>query len=201
MLLLFAFMLGFVGYLPPGNINLTVVQMSVGEKKRHWQLFILFAAVMEFIYCFGCLWGLQLLAKQAQLLTVLGWSAVVIFLALGIFSFFQTEKEETGKLLSSGVKRGVLIAIFNPLQIPFWLASGAYVMQDQWLKNEIPAIVMFSFACSVGTIVILYMYAEAGRKLVERLNVNKTVLNRFIGALLIFLAIYQVVRLLSHGKG
>jgi threonine/homoserine/homoserine lactone efflux protein len=199
MLFLLAFALGFVGYLPPGNINLTVVQMSVGERKRHWQLFILFAALMEFIYCFGCLWSLQILLKQTQLITLLGWSAVVIFLLLGIFSFLPSPKTDTGSALSSGVKRGVLIAIFNPLQVPFWLVWGVYVMQDSWLKKDPFSIAIFSFACSVGTIAVLYMYAEAGKKLVERLKVNKAVLDRFIGSLLIFLAVYQCVKLLSHG--
>ena len=55
MLFLIAFALGFVGYLPLGNINLTVVQLTIEEEKNKWRGFILFAALMEFIYCFGCI--------------------------------------------------------------------------------------------------------------------------------------------------
>ncbi len=82
--LAFGFVLGFVGYLPLGNINLTVVQMSVSHSKKNWQMFILFAALMEFIYCFGCLYGMDQLLQQQQLMVYLGWSAVVIFLLLGL---------------------------------------------------------------------------------------------------------------------
>jgi len=193
MLFLIAFTLGFVGYLPLGNINFTVVQMSVSEEKRRWQAFILFAALMEFIYCFGCLYGMQILLKQPQLIAVLSWSAVVIFLLLGIFSFLHKPTEQ-----SSGVKRGVLIAILNPLQVPFWLVWGVYVMQNGWVKSEAISIALFSFVCALGTVAVLYMYAVAGKKLVEKLNVNKTLLNRLIGLLLILLAIYQAVKLLTN---
>ena len=194
MLFLIAFALGFVGYLPLGNINLTVVQMSVSEEKRSWQAFILFAALMEFIYCFACLYGMQMLLKQPQLISALSWSAVVIFFALGLFSFLH----KPDSTHSSGVKRGVVIAVFNPLQVPFWLVWGVYVMENGWVKSEALSIALFSFICSLGTIAVLYMYAVAGKKVVEKLNVNKTLLNRFIGSLLILLAIYQAVKLLTH---
>ena len=136
--------------------------------------------------------------KQTQLVIYLNWAAVLIFFLLGIFTFLQTEKENSGSTLSSGVKRGVLIAIFNPLQVPFWLVWGVYVMENNWLKRECFPIALFSAVCAMGTVAVLYMYAEAGKKLVERLNVNKALLNRIIGSLLIFLAVYQTVKLLTH---
>ena len=194
MLFIVAFALGFVGYLPLGNINLTVVQMSVGEEKRKWQAFILFAAIMEFIYCFGCISGMLRLLAQPQLVIYLSWSSVAIFFLLGVFSFLHTQ----GSTLSSGVKRGILIAVFNPLQVPFWMVWGVYVMQNGWVKSELGSIALFSLICAIGTVAVLYMYAVAGKKIVEKLNVNQTLLNRFIGSFLIFLAIYQAVKLLAH---
>ncbi len=199
MLFLIAFVLGFIGYLPPGNINLTVVQLSVGEEKRRWQAFIALAAIMEFVYCFGSLSGIQVLRKDLQLIAALNWSSVVIFFVLGLVSILHKEKEESRKtLFSSGIKRGVLVAIFNPLQIPFWLIWGAYVMENGWVKSTSASIALFSGVCSVGTIAVLYMYAVAGKKVVEKLNVNKNRLNTIIGVLLILLAALQVGKLLSQ---
>ena len=194
MLFLIAFSLGFVGYLPLGNINLTVVQMTLEEEKRRWRAFILFAALMEFIYCFGCISGMEILLQQKQLVQYLNWSSVAIFFLLGVFSFLH----KPGSTNFSGVKRGILIAIFNPLQIPFWMVWGVYVMQNGWVKSTTGSIALFSLVCAVGTIAVLYMYALAGKKVVEKLNVNQTLLNRFIGSFLIFLAVYQTFKLLHH---
>jgi threonine/homoserine/homoserine lactone efflux protein len=191
------FVLGFVGYLPLGNINLSVVQMSVSGEEKKWQLFILFAALMEFIYCFGCLYGMDQLLKQPQLISFLNWSAVAIFLFLGLYTFLHTFRAQNTSTTSSGLRRGVMVAIFNPLQIPFWLIWGVYVFQNGWVKSEAVSIAIFSFLCSLGTIAVLWLYAIAGRKLVAKLNVNRNILNRFIGSLLIVLAMYQTYKLLN----
>lgn len=190
------FILGFVGYLPLGNINLSVVQMSVHGERRKWQGFILFAALMEFIYCFTCLYGMDQLRQQPQLVVFLNWSGVVIFLLLGLYTLFHTFKSSNLSTTSSGLKKGVLVAIFNPLQVPFWLIWGVYVFENGWVKSEIVSIAIFSSLCSLGTIVVLWLYAVAGKKLVEKLNVNRNILNRFIGSLLILLAIFQTFKLL-----
>jgi threonine/homoserine/homoserine lactone efflux protein len=191
------FILGFVGYLPLGNINLSVVQMSVGGETRKWQLFILFAAIMEFIYCFGCLYGMDRLLQQPKLIIFLNWSAVAIFLLLGLYTFLHTFRPQKTSN-SSGLRRGVMVAIFNPLQIPFWLIWGVYVFQNGWVKSEAFSIAFFSLLCSLGTIAVLWLYAVAGKKLVEKLNVNRNILNRFIGSLLIVLALFQTIKLLNH---
>ncbi|MES2621896.1 MAG: LysE family transporter [Bacteroidota bacterium] len=192
-----AFVLGFVGYLPLGNINLTVVQMSVSGSVRKWQAFIFFAAAMEFIYCFGCLYGMDRLLQLPQVITYLSWSAVGIFLALGLYTFAHTFKPESASP-SSGIKKGILVAIFNPLQVPFWLIWGVYVFQNGWLKSDVLSIAIFSVMCSAGTVAVLWLYAIAGKKLVEKLNLNRNILNRFIGSLLIVLAIFQTIKILNQ---
>jgi threonine/homoserine/homoserine lactone efflux protein len=190
------FVLGFIGYLPLGNINLSVVQMSVSGETRKWQLFILFAAIMEFIYCFGCLYGMDRLLQQPQLIVFLNWSAVAIFLVLGLYTFVHTFRPQK-TTDSSSLQRGVMVAIFNPLQIPFWMIWGVYVFQNGWVMSEVVSIAIFSFLCSLGTSAVLWLYAVAGKKLVEKLNVNRNILNRFIGSLLIVLAIFQTIKLLN----
>jgi threonine/homoserine/homoserine lactone efflux protein len=186
-----AFLLGFVGYLPLGNINLTVVQLSVSENKNHVQRFIFFAALMEFVYCFFCLYGMELLMKKVQLMTWLNWSAVVLFALLGLISFFYNESDEINAGSNHHWKRGVFVAIFNPLQIPFWLVWGVYVFENGWLQKNISGIALFAFCCSIGTIAVLYFYAMAGKKMVEKLNITRTFLSRFVGVVMLLLAAYQ----------
>lgn len=198
MLLLLAFALGFVGYLPLGNINLTVLQLSMEQQKRHWQTFIAFAALMEFIYCYACISGLELLRRETQLIVMFNWSAVIIFLLLGIFTFTHTETVRPDSRLSPGVKRGILLAVFNPLQIPFWMVWGVYMMQNGWLQSSAISIALFSFICALGAASILYIYALAGKKVVEKLNVNGNILNRFIGSIFILLAVYETIKIIYH---
>ena len=195
--LAFGFLLGFIGYLPPGNINLTVVQMSVSSARSKWRLFILFAALMEFIYCFGCLYGMDRLIHQPQLILFLNWAAVLVFLLLGVSFILVGNKADSSKNSSTSIKKGILVAIFNPLQVPFWLIWGVYVFQNHLVTSYAASIALFSFICSLGTITILWFYAAMGKRLVEKMNINHVVLNRFIGSLLILLAVFQTIKLLQ----
>ncbi len=194
MMLLVAFALGFVGYMPLGNINLTVVQLTINDTRRRWLTFIAFAAFMEFVYCFACLMTLNFLLQQDALVKFLSWLGVLLFVILGVLALLY--KETDSPIKTNDFKRGVLIALFNPLQIPFWLVWGVYLMRNHILIPETWLIAVFSLVCTIGTVLILYLYAIAGKKIVEKLRVNRIWMNRFIGVLLIVLAILQTVKLL-----
>lgn len=187
-----AFLLGFAGYLPLGNINTTVVQLKVTYSNNNWQRFIWFAAFMEFVYCFFSLLGINMLLKQTQLIIWLNWSAVIVFVALGVLSFYHSTSQINNA--NTGIKRGILIAIFNPLQIPFWMVWGVYVMQNGWLQQSWQPVFLFSVICSIGTVCILYLYAIAGTKMIEKLNLSGPALNRLIGVLFIGIAAYQLAK-------
>ena len=195
--LAFGFMLGFMGYLPPGNINLTVVQLALHDTAKRLWIFIAFATLMEFLYCLCCLTGLDLLLHQAQLVIVLKWASVFIFAALGLLSFFHNENP--GKVYAlSGFGRGIFATLVNPLQIPFWLVWGVYLTGNKWIKGDLRSTSLFSLFTSVGTTCILWLYAVGGKRLLEKLNVERKLLDRIIGAILIALAFWQLFKLLHH---
>ncbi len=194
-MILIGFLLGFIGYLPPGNINLTVVQVALSSKRQTLWSFIFFVAFMELVYCFACLMGLNYLLKETGLLRTLSWISVGLFLTLACWILLQREKSEGDRGLNHSLLRGVLIAVFNPLQVPFWLAWGVYLLKNGWVENSTATLVVFSLLSALGTVVILWMYASAGMQLVERLNLRQLWLNRFIAGLLLLLALYQALKL------
>ncbi|MDB5283657.1 MAG: lysine transporter LysE, partial [Bacteroidota bacterium] len=177
------FLLGFIGYIPLGNINLTVVQLSIHESVKKVWAYILLASLMEFIYCLGCLEGMEVLLQKPHWVIALKWAAVVIFFLLGVLSFFHKEDPEK-KSVISGFGRGVFAAIINPLQIPFWLVWGVYLTQNKWLHGELLSLILFAFVTSLGTISILWLYAVGGKKLVLKLKLERKIMDRVIGLLL-----------------
>lgn len=193
-MIVLGFLIGFMGYLPPGNINLTAVQLGLDNRQRRLWAFIWFAALMEFMYCYGCIWGINFLLQKPDWVNVLEWSAVVIFAALGVLSLLPSNSKVSSSF--SGIRRGIIVAILNPLQIPFWLVWGVYIKQNNWIDGSNGAIALFSIITALGTVAVLWMYALLGKQLVERLKLNRDVLNRIIGALLLILALLQAVKLI-----
>ena len=195
--ILLGFVLGFVGYLPLGNINLTVVQLALDEAHRRVWLYIMFVAFMEFVYCVGCIMGMNALLQNPHWVVRLQWSSVVLFLLLGVLSFVHDESDGK-KPAFSGIKRGVFIAVFNPLQIPFWIVWGVYVMENNWVQNSVLSIVLFGIITAIGTIAILWIYAVTGKRLIEKLNVERHLINWLIGSIFILLSIWQLYKVLYH---
>jgi len=189
------FIIGFLGYLPPGNINLTVIQMSIGRHRSHLLYFILFASLMEFVYCFGSLMGMKFLLTEPKFILVIRWSSILVFTILGIISFLHRVKEPEHR--SSGIRRGMLIALLNPLQVPFWLIWGVYVLHNGWVKPTLISITLFSIITAAGALTILWLYAVAGRKMETILNAHQLLLHRVIGCIFIGLAVLELLKLLK----
>ena len=199
MLLAIGFVLGFLGYLPIGNINMAVVQLSVNKAVEKLWAYIIFIAVMEFIYSMGCLAGIEVLMHQPGWMIILRWTAVFIFVLLGILSFLHKEGG-TGIQSFSVVKRGIFIAIFNPLQVPYWTASGIYLIENHFMKNDGVSLCVFALGTALGSIAILCLYSVGGKILVAKLKVSDIILNSFIGTLFFVLAAWQLVSLLHHTR-
>lgn len=193
--LLLAFFLGFIGYLPLGNINLSVVQVSISKKRETLWAFIFFIAFMELVYCIGCLWGLDFLQQQPGWIRVLRWIATALFLILGIISLLH--RADGDKLSSAGMKRGIFVAIFNPLQAPYWLVWGVYMMENKLLNTGWLNLMAFGLATAAGTIAVLWLYAVGGKTLVSKLKLRDVTLNRFIGIIFIALAVWQFSHLVT----
>lgn len=190
--------IGFIGYLPLGNINLTVVQMALNRPIAHVIRFIILVAFFEFVYCYLCMKGMSWLVTQQDLILFLKWATVVVFSLLGVLALYQGFKQRNGHLVSTEhvMRKGILIAILNPFQIPFWIVWGLYLLQDNLINKNEPYLFIFALFTSFGTIAVLTLYGYLGKYLVERLKINQSALNLFIGVLLIVLAIIQAVKLL-----
>ena len=195
MMLALGFLLGFVGYVPLGNINLTVVQLSLNESAKRLWGYIVFATIMEFIYCMGCLEGMEALLQRPHWVIILKWAAVFIFFVLGLLSFFHNEDGKKRPTIS-GFKRGIFSALVNPLQIPFWLVWGVYLTQNKWLTGDLLSIILFAIVTAFGTTTILWLYSVGGKKLVLKLKLERKIMDRFIGVLLIGLSLWQLCHLL-----
>jgi len=198
MMIAVGFLLGFLGYLPLGNINLTVVQLALDEPVKKVWVYILFVALMEFVYCVACMLGMNVLLQEPFWVFTMKCLAVIIFLGLGWHTFSRAEAESSGAGFS-GIGKGIFIAVVNPLQIPFWLIWGVYVIQNKWVQNDTASIINFGVITSLGTISVLWLYAVAGKKLIEAFKVNRVWLNRFIGLLFIGLAVLQIIQLIHRG--
>jgi threonine/homoserine/homoserine lactone efflux protein len=79
----------FIGYIPPGNINLTLVQITVNRGIKQALKFIISFSCVEFFFTYFIMHAAKWLSAQVKLDMVIDWVMVVLFGALGQYKIWH----------------------------------------------------------------------------------------------------------------
>lgn len=190
-------LVGFYGYLVPGNINLMVVHLYTSKQYRLlWQMLVLIA-LFESLYCATVLYSLQVLHKQSQWYHVVEIISYIMILLMGIWMVF--EKKTTAKAASNNtVYRGLLSIIIHPQQIPFWLVAGVLLNTSLKFTNGWKNLLPFVGYNAIGTLLVMLCYMLVGSKLIQYFKLNLSQINKVMGSLYLLLALYHLVNLVQQ---
>ncbi len=189
------FTISFIGSLPLGVLNLTIIDISL--KRSLWQAFYfaLAACLVEYGQAFIAIKFSSVLATYPDLTYYINLFVIPVFLGLGLYYFFkQDEPTEQQKEPSSDFSRGLLLSLINPLAIPFWVAWGTIGHAKGWLVLENLPITIFVLGISLGTLATLMLFALASKLVIKKVATINKWINEIIGVVLIVLGLYQIYR-------
>ena len=210
-MLLVTFIIGIVlnalGYIPPGNINLTVAQLTINKGMRQALYFILSFSCVEVFFTFGMMrfarWissdvNLNENINEVRLGTFVDGFMIVLFIIMGTVTWVNRKKvpktKTDNRSRKGSVFYGMLLGVLNPVQIPFWLFFGNYVILHDWIKTDYLSLVIFSLGSGVGSAVALYGYAHFSRYIQEKFALSSHLINRSIALFLFALAVYLITK-------
>jgi threonine/homoserine/homoserine lactone efflux protein len=193
---LIGFLMNFIGYVPLGNINLTVVKLAINRGMRQVWYFLIAFSLVELIFTFCIMKFAEWFSGQANLLNILDWVLIVVFLTMGTITWKnhnQAPKEDFSR--RDSIKLGILLGFVNPMQLPFWLIGGTYVISKGWILTGNTALLIFSIGSAVGSFLCLYSFAHFARYIQNKFSLSSHLINRSIAILLFVLAFYYIVKL------
>ncbi|MGI4727482.1 MAG: LysE family translocator [Janthinobacterium lividum] len=185
----------FIGYVPPGNINLTLVQITINRGLRQAVYFICSFSVIEFFFTLLIMYGASWLSQQMNLSTIIDWVMVVLFTVLG-FVTWRNRNEEPSQNYSDkdSIKYGIILGFLNPMQIPFWLITGTYLITHQWIEASVFELIVFSFGSALGAFLCLYIYAKSANYIKSKFALSSKVINKSIAVLFWSFAVYHIIK-------
>lgn len=188
----------FIGYVPLGNVNLTVVQLTINRGVKAAMYFIVSFSIMEFFFTYAIMYFADWFATQDRLLYWLDWILIFVFLLLGSLSWFNTSKKEKEVHYSNNdsIKYGIILGIVNPMQIPFWMIGGTYLISKGWIGTGNGALAVFSLGSALGSFLCLFAFSKFSKYLHERFAFSSRVINRSIAIVFFALAAYHIVKAL-----
>lgn len=194
-----AFLVSYLGSIPPGTINISVMQLSILRKHRAAIFFSLAATLVEFCYA-GMTVQFQLyLNTQTSIAVYFRVITALVLIVMGLWNMFSSvspkEVDIDAKLTGRyGFLRGLILGLLNPMTIPFWLAITTYLENDGLVDVSGLGFWIYLIGLSSGTFCLLLTVDALGKRF-SQIADNKFMVHKVPGFVLLGLGIYYLLKL------
>jgi len=189
--------LNLVGYIPPGNINLTVVQITITRSIKQALYFIFAFASVEVMFTFGVMRFVQWLSSEIKLGDIIDVIMILLFGILGVITWrSRKEMPKTDYSKKDSIRYGLLLGVINPMQIPYWLFVGTYLISHEWIDIGFLSLSIFSIGSGIGAALALYGFARFAQYVQEKFELSSYKVSKGIALLFFSLSAYHIVKII-----
>lgn len=181
----------FVGSIPPGTLNILVLQLGLENKIKTALRFALAVAIVEYPYAWIAVVFEDWISSSPLVLENFQLIGATVMTTIGVFSLWSTRKPSglSIKLQQSGFVRGLILSILNPQAIPFWIAVTAYLKLEGWIDLSTSArLHSYVLGTSVGVMLLLTILALMAQKVSMTFQTSR-LLRMLPGGILLFLGL------------
>ena len=191
------FVISVIGSSAFGVLNLMAIQISV---ERNWQsaLWFSFGCVfVEVIFVRYSVVFTKWISRNPKTKKVFDWGALLLFLILsiGCFTYSSAANLEMEITLYAipAFFLGVVMRLFYPSMVPYWLGWNAALISQEVVFKPIP----FALAAGLGSLIMHAGYIYAGQFALEFLKDKGEYLMWILGVLLLATAVLHAKRMFS----
>lgn len=187
-----------MGSVPPGTINLTVLQLGLERKLSIALRFAIAASLIEYPYGWIAVKFAALIMSTPSIVLNFQLISGSVLVALGVLNLWAASKPTsfTVRFSNSGFRRGLILGILNPMAIPFWIAMTTYLKSQGWIDLSTPArLHSYLVGIVIGALTLLLTLVYLASK-VAPLFRRQGMLKRIPGIVLILLGLYAFLRLI-----
>jgi threonine/homoserine/homoserine lactone efflux protein len=190
--------ISFLGSLPPGVINLLVLQLGLSQGWRFALYFALGAVLVEILCVWLILRGMTWLTNQKKFFRLLELASLFIIFLLAIEAgwavFFPKIHHTSSGYLPIGwhpFLAGILFRMITPQMIPYWLGWNMTLLSRDVLKNTPIENRFYLSGIMVGTLSAYLVYVSLGNAATGTLVHLQIVVNWLIFIVLVLAVLAQ----------
>lgn len=187
----------FVGSIPPGTLNILVLQLGLENKLKAALRFALAVAIVEYPYAWVAVEFESWITNSPvveEYFKLLAASVMIILGAVGLWTARKPSMASV-KVQESGFVRGLILSLLNPQAIPWWIAVTAYLKSEGWIVLDTTLrLHAFVLGTAIGALVLLTLVAFAAQKVSHMIQHSRliTILPNLV---LLLLGLYFFVRI------
>lgn len=194
------FIFSFIGSIPPGTLNVTILQLALQGKTGIATRFAVAVAIIEYPYAWIGVQFEYWISSSPMVVENFQWIAAIVMTGLGIFNLLPS-KQPTGfakKFSESGFRRGLALSLLNPMAIPYWMGFTAYMKAQGWISlPTIGLLHSYVFGTSVGALVLLTLLIFFANRLAPYVSESRMI-KIVPGLVLLVLGIYAFMKYFFH---
>jgi threonine/homoserine/homoserine lactone efflux protein len=194
------FIFSFIGSIPPGTLNVSILQLALQGKIGIATRFAIAVAIVEYPYAWIGVQFEYWLTSSPMVTENFQLIAAIVMTGLGVFNLMPT-KQSTGfakKFSESGFRRGLALSILNPMAIPYWMGFTAYMKAQGWISlSTVGLLHAYVFGTSIGALALLALVIFFAQRLAPYIN-NSLMIKIIPGLVLLSLGLYAFIKYFSN---
>ena len=202
--LLVALLACFLGTIPFGPINLTVVKTTVDYDQRRGLEVAFAASLIEILQALIAIWFGMVISRFLETNVLFKLVVAAAFIVIALLILFRQPKPELDSNTenakdeqSSYFMKGLLIAALNPQAIPFWIFALAAISQTFQFDYEGLNLGAFLLGVFLGKLLALTGFVVASGYLKSHLQKSSLLVNRVLASVLLFIGVSQLYSALT----
>ncbi len=196
---LVGFVFSFVGSIPPGTLNILVLQLGLANKVRTALRFALAVAIVEYPYAWIAVAFEDLLTSSPVITQNFQLTGAIVMTVIGLINLWSARKPSqfSVRFQESGFRRGLVLSLLNPQAIPFWIAVTAYLKVEGWIDLSSQWLLhSYVLGTSAGAMILLTILAVMSQKVSGVFQQSKLI-RMAPGALLLVLGAVGLIKYFS----
>ena len=186
------FFFSFVGSIPPGTLNVTVLQLGLDRQVKIAFRFALAVSIIEYPYAWMGVQFEYYISTSPVILQNFQLIAALVMTLLGISNLWPSGNPRgfARKFQESGFRRGIVLSLLNPMAIPYWMGFTAYLKVQGWIDlSTVGLLHSYVFGTAVGTLALLSVLIIFAQRLAPYVQGSKW-LKIIPGLILLGLGLY-----------
>lgn len=182
----------FLGSIPPGTMNLAVLQLGLEQKIKTALRFSLAVAIIEYPYAWIAVEFEDWITSSPVIIENFQLITAIVMTVIGLFTIWSARKPSdfSVRFNESGFRRGLVLSILNPMAIPFWIGITAYLKAQEWIDLSTAGLLhSYVFGTSVGVILLLILFTFLAKRLSGYVT-NNALVKLIPGITLLVLGLY-----------
>jgi threonine/homoserine/homoserine lactone efflux protein len=190
--------ISFLGSLPVGILNVTIVHITLQKGLQPAFYFAIACALVELGYSYIAVLLTQVVFNTSALTGWIHAFSILVFMGAGIHYFRKKTTPSKVRNVTGAFYKGILLSVINVIAIPFWLVYTSLLLSHQWIQLDSGIETGYFIAgIALGTALSLLSFAVFSHRINQRFVLESVKVNRVLGLLLMATSVLEALYLIN----